>query len=204
MKIDFTSRDLIAFEEDIAAAFNDKQIRAPIHLYYGCEEQMIDVFRNHVEPDDWVFCSWRSHYQCLLKGVPQAELRDAILEGRSIGLCFPEYRIVSSAIVTGVLPIATGVALGIKLRKERNKVICFMGEMTSETGMAYECIKYSINHELPITFVVEDNEQSVCTPTRAVWKMDKLTYEENRPTNVLYYKYKSKWPHAGSGTRINF
>jgi pyruvate dehydrogenase E1 component alpha subunit len=204
MKIDYTSRDLIAFEEDIAATFNDKKIRAPVHLYYGCEEQMIDVFRNHVEPDDWVFCSWRSHYQCLLKGVPQKELRDAIMEGRSIGLCFPQYRILSSAIVTGVLPIATGVALGIKMRKERNKVICFMGEMTSESGMAYECVKYSINHELPITFVVEDNEQSVCTPTRAVWKMDKLTYEESRPTNVLYYKYKSKWPHAGSGTRINF
>ena len=34
---------------------------------------MIGVFKD-VRPNDWVFCSWRSHYQCLLKGVPEDEL----------------------------------------------------------------------------------------------------------------------------------
>ena len=204
MKVMYTSRDLIAFEEDIATCFNDKQIRAPVHLYYGCEEPMIQVFRQHVEPDDWVLCSWRSHYQCLLKGVPPAEVKAAIVEGKSISLCFPEQRILSSAIVGGVLPIAVGIAMGIKSQGGANKVVCFMGEMTSETGIAHECIKYSTQHNLPILFVVEDNEQSVCTPTRDAWNMPTLSYEARRPENVLYYRYKSKWPHAGSGARINF
>jgi TPP-dependent pyruvate/acetoin dehydrogenase alpha subunit len=204
MKVSCTSRDLIAFEEEIAACFNDKQIRAPIHLYHGCEEQMINVFRHHVAEDDWVLCSWRSHYQCLLKGVPPEEVKSAILEGKSISLCFPAFRIVSSAIVGGVLPIATGIALGIKQRRESNKVVCFMGEMTSETGIAHECIKYSTNHDLPILFVVEDNDKSVCTPTRDAWNTQTLTYEKDRPANVLYYQYENKWPHAGSGVRINF
>src|SRR6185437_14717445 len=158
MKITHTSSDLIAFEEDVAACFNDKKILAPIHLYSGCEEQMIGVFREHVHENDWVLCSWRSHYQCLLKGVPPAQVKAAIVEGKSISLCFPEHRILSSAIVGGVLPIATGIAMGIKRRGEHNKVVCFMGEMTSETGIAHECIKYSIQHELPILWVVEDNE----------------------------------------------
>ena len=48
-------------------------------------------------------------------------------------------------------------------------VYCFMGEMTSETGIAHECIKYSRNFDLPIHFVVEDNEKSVCTDTRKTW-----------------------------------
>lgn len=204
MHVRYTRQDLIYFEEDIAASFNNKEIRAPIHLYQGCEEQMIDVFRRHVHEDDWVLCSWRSHYQCLLKGVPPAEVKAAILDGKSISLCFPKHRILSSAIVGGVLPIATGLALGIKLRGEKNKVVCFLGEMTSETGIAHECIKYSTQQRLPILFVVEDNEKSVCSPTREVWKMDRLTYERERPGNVLYYKYQSKWPHAGSGERINF
>lgn len=204
MKVRYTRQDLIYFEEDIAACFNDKQIRAPIHLYYGCEDQMIDVFRRHVNEDDWVLCSWRSHYQCLLKGVPPTEVKAAILAGKSISLCFPQQRILSSAIVGGVLPIATGLALGIKLRGDKHKVVCFMGEMTSETGIAHECIKYSTQHRLPILFVVEDNEKSVCTPTRAAWKMEQLTYERERPANVVYYQYQTKWPHAGSGERINF
>ncbi len=204
MQVRYMRRDLIDFEEDIAACFNNKQIRAPIHLYSGCEEQMIEIFRRHVDEDDWVLCSWRSHYQCLLKGVPPAEVKAAILEGKSISLCFPKHRILSSAIVGGVLPIATGLAVGIKLRGDKHKVVCFMGEMTSETGIAHECIKYSTQQRLPILFVVEDNEKSVCTPTRAAWKMEQLTYERERPASVLYYKYQTKWPHAGSGERINF
>ena len=206
MRVTLTAGELIAFEEDIAARFNDRQIRAPIHLYSGCEEQMIDVFRQYIDPDDWILCSWRSHYQCLLKGVPPEEVRTSILEGKSISLCFPKQRILSSAIVGGVLPIAVGLAMGIQADGGKNKVVCFMGEMTSETGIAHECIKYSTQHNLPILFVVEDNEQSVCTPTRDVWNMTTLTYEAGagRPANVLYYRYKSKWPHAGSGTRINF
>src|ERR1700733_684701 len=119
MKHTWTSHDLIAFEEDIAACFNNKMILAPVHLYYGCEEQMIDVFREHVHERDWVLCSWRSHYQCLLKGVPPEQVKAAIMEGKSISLCFPEYRILSSAIVGGVLPIATGIALAIKRRGEK-------------------------------------------------------------------------------------
>jgi hypothetical protein len=66
---------------------------------------------------------------------------------------------------------------------------------------------------------VEDNEKSVCTPTLPVWNMKKLTYapaEVNMPglfkpegiyrinDKVIYYKYQSRFPHAGTGARINF
>jgi TPP-dependent pyruvate/acetoin dehydrogenase alpha subunit len=58
-----TAEELVAFETDIANCFNNAMIKAPIHLYDGNEEQMIEVFKQ-IQPDDWVFCSWRSHYQC--------------------------------------------------------------------------------------------------------------------------------------------
>ncbi|HET9129838.1 MAG TPA: thiamine pyrophosphate-dependent enzyme, partial [Terriglobia bacterium] len=151
-----TKEELIAFEEEIAVLFNAGKIRAPIHLYFGNEEAMIRVFRN-IRAQDWVFCSWRSHYQCLLKGVPKDQVRDEILAGRSISLCFPEQRVFSSAIVGGVLPIAVGAAMSIRQRGEDAKVYCFMGDMTAETGIAHEAIKYSRNHRLPIHFIVEDN-----------------------------------------------
>ena len=143
---------MIRFEEEIAELFNNAQIYAPIHLYYGNEEQIIEVFKN-VRPKDWVFCSWRSHYQCLLKGVPCDDVKREILEGRSISLCFPDHRVYSSALVGGCIPVAVGMAMAIKRTSEDAKVWCFMGEMTSETGIAHECIKYSLNHGLPIVFV---------------------------------------------------
>lgn len=201
-----TREQLIEFENEIAECFNRGEIRAPVHLYHGNEEQMIKVFRDHdIGKEDWVLCSWRSHYQCLLKGVPKNILKNAILQGKSISLSFSDYRILCSGIVTGQLSVAVGVALGIKRSGGTNKVYCFMGEMTSETGAAHESIKYARNHKLPIHFIIEDNGKSVCTDTKATWAMDKMTYEGVNDDYVTYYKYDlKKYPHAGAGIRVQF
>lgn len=198
-----TSKELIDFESEIAELFNQAKIRAPIHLYSGNEDQMIRIFQD-VRPEDWVMCSWRSHYQCLLKGVPPAQVRQEILDGRSISLCFPRYRIVSSAIVGGIIPIAVGVALSIKRQGGTARVHCFMGEMTAETGIAHEAIKYSRNHALPIRFIVEDNAKSVCTDTREAWNQPVLSHEANHDPLITHYHYETKYPHAGAGVRVQF
>ena len=198
-----TAQDLIDFETEIAELFNQAQIRAPVHLYSGNEAPMLEIFRQ-VRPDDWVLCSWRSHYQCLLKGVPRDQVKAEIMAGRSISLCFPEQRVLSSAIVTGVLPIAVGLALSIQRAGGTNRVFCFMGEMTSETGAAHECIKYAANHDLPLHWIVEDNGKSVCTDTRATWNQEVLTYQAAHHPRVTYYQYETRYPHAGAGKRVQF
>ena len=194
---------LIAFEDKVAALFNSGAIRAPVHLYSGNEAQMIEVFKD-VGRRDWLFCSWRSHYQCLLKGVPEDEVMAEIVAGRSISLCFPEHRIYSSAIVGGVLPIAVGTAMAIQRSGEDARVHCFVGDMTAETGIAHECIKYSRNHGLPIRFIVEDNEKSVCTDTREAWNQPRLSFENQRDDFIHYYRYTTRYPHAGAGVRVQF
>lgn len=198
-----TKEELIEFEEEIAALFNAGKIRAPVHLYYGNEEPIIQIFRA-IRTQDWVFCSWRSHYQCLLKGVPKDRVREEIVAGRSISLCFPEQRVFSSAIVGGVLPIAVGAAMSIQQRGEDAKVYCFMGDMTAETGIAHESIKYSRNHRLPIHFIVEDNAKSVCSDTRETWSQPRLSYEDVNDAYISYYRYETKYPHAGAGVRVQF
>jgi pyruvate dehydrogenase E1 component alpha subunit len=198
-----TKEELIAFEEDIASEFNAGKIKAPVHLYYGNEDAIIDVFKK-IRPQDWVLCTWRSHYQCLLKGVPKEEVKKEIMAGRSITLCFPKYNIFSSAIVTGIIPIGVGIAMGAKLRNRDQKVYVFTGEMTSETGCMHENVKYARAHQLPIHFIVEDNGKSVCTDTRETWNIDKLTYENVNDEYITYYKYETKYPHAGAGQRVQF
>ena len=196
-------KNLINFEDNIAKLFNEAKIKSPIHLYSGNEKFLINFFKK-VKKNDWLFCSWRSHYQCLLKGVPPQKIKNEIINGKSISLCFLDYKIYSSAIVGGSLPIAVGLALSLKRKKSKNKVYCFIGDMTSETGIAHECIKYSRNKNLPIHFIVEDNRKSVCTDTRKAWSNNKLTYENVSDKFVTYYKYKLKYPHAGAGQRVEF
>ena len=76
--------------------------------------------------------------------------------------------------------------------------------MTSETGMAQSTIRYAHNYNLPITFVVENNGLSVLTDTRKVWNSPRLRYEENESPMVISFDYKSKYPHAGAGVRVQF
>lgn len=193
-----TKEDLLAFEDDIALSFNNKEIRAPIHLYHGNEEKMIEIFKQ-VKPIDWVCCTWRNHYQCLLKGVPKEELKRRILAGKSMVMCIKEYNIVCSSIVGGIPSIAAGIAFGLKLEKSEGRVWCFVGDMSMETGAFHEAYKYATNKELPITWVIEDNGLSVETPTRVAWG-----YSSTVP-KVIYYKYSNtKFPHAGAGKRIQF
>jgi len=136
--------------------------------------------------------------------VPEKKLKKEILDGKSISLCFPDYKIYSSAIVGGNLPTAVGVALSLKRNNSNHKVYTFIGDMTSETGIAHECIKYSRNKKLPIHFIIEDNKKSVCTDTRTAWSQTKLTYENVSDDYVTYYKYDLEYPHAGAGKRVQF
>ena len=199
MTIIWTAETLKAFELDIANEFNNGHIRAPIHLDGGNEDQLIEVFKG-IRRTDWCFCSWRSHYKALLHGVPPADVKAAIMAGRSITLCFPERRFLSSAIVGGNLPIALGVALSIKRRGGDEKVWAFSGDMTGATGIFHECAYYACGHELPIRFVVEENGKSVCTDTADVWGWKTIIKEKP----IQRFSYELPYPHSGAGVRVQF
>jgi pyruvate dehydrogenase E1 component alpha subunit len=201
-----TKQELIDFESEIADIYCAGKIRAPIHLSDGNEDALIEIFKG-IHRDDWIFSTWRSHYHALLHGIPRDKVKEEILNGSSITLNFSEHHFFSSAIVGGIIPIATGVSLALKLKEEKRRVWCFVGDMTAETGMFYENVKYAQNHKLPITFVVEDNEQSVGTPTRTVWGYQdgqKPDYLLQPRDNIIYYSYKKKYPHVGAGKWVTF
>jgi pyruvate dehydrogenase E1 component alpha subunit len=191
-------KDLINFELDIKKIYEAGKIKAPIHLSGNNEDSLINIFKK-IKKNDWVFSSWRNHYHALLKGIPMNWLKKEIIAGRSMGINNIKYKFYSSAIVAGNIPIALGVAKALKLKNRKQKVWVFVGDMTFETGMFHECYKYAKNHKLPLKFVVEDNNLSTNTPTNKVWiKKSKI------PKDVIYYKYKRKYPHHGTGGWVLF
>jgi len=86
-------------------------------------------------------------------------------------------------------------------------VWCIVGDMTGHTGIFWETIKYAHFHELPITFVIEDNGLSTDTPTEEVWKIDNGSYFQwmanQFPGSLMYYNYVRTWPHYGTGKFIS-
>lgn len=188
--------DLIEFEAEVGRRFEAAQIRSPVHLSGGNETQLIEIFRE-VHPDDWVFSTWRSHYHALLHGMPKDELMAEIMAGNSMHLMSAKYKIITSSVVGGTLPIALGVAAALKRKESDRRVWCFVGDMAASIGMFNECRKYASGHSLPITFVIEDNGVSCDTPTAETWGSDgKL--------RTLQYEYKRQWPHMNTGKWVEF
>ena len=201
-----SAQDLIDFEKEIAELFAAGRIRAPVHLRSGREQQLIDIFRERaIGPDDYVFGYWDSHELALLKGVPREDVRQAILEGRSISLWFPEHHVYCSGIAASLMGAATGVGWALKQRGEKGRAFLFCGDMSAETGSFHEALKYAHNFDLPVTFVVCDNGVSVMTDTRAVWGASEPWFHGQQfGDRLIYFKYTNGYPHSGLGRLIKF
>jgi len=194
----FLKKKLINFEKRIAHLYEKKKIKGPIHLSGNNEVQLINIFKN-IKKKDWVFSGWRNHYHAILKNIPLQYIEDQIVLGKSMNLNSMKHTFFTSSIVGGILPVALGVAMALKIKKSKSKVWVFIGDMTYETGVFYECYKYSSNFKLPINYIVEDNNMSTNTPTKEVWgKKQKIL------RGIKYYFYKRKYPHHGVGKWILF
>jgi TPP-dependent pyruvate/acetoin dehydrogenase alpha subunit len=208
--LELNTKDLKLFEEDIASLYEQGNIRGAIHLRDGNEDILIKIFKD-INTHDYVYSTWANHLHALLKGVPPDKVKQRILDGNSMAMNFPEYRFYTSAIVGGICPIAVGTAYSIKRSAGSNRVHCFLGDMAFRTGIAHESIMYSLSHDLPITFVIEDNGKSVGTPTQESWGtipihslLEFYNQQIQENCRLIYYEYNLKYPHSGTGTLISF
>ena len=218
-EINLTKEDLLLFEDEVKNSYEDAKIVAPVHLSKNNEEELIEIFQ-YVHPEDWVFSTWRNHYHALLHGISENWLMDEIKRGRSMKIMNRDYRFATSAIVGGIIPHALGVAMALKRNDgvpsyqgvqnnsapgSDRKVWCFVGDMTFETGVFHECYKYAKNFDLPIQFIVEDNNLSTNTPTDETWGVkQEIPNDYSESGKLIYYQYERGFPHHGSGSWVLF
>ena len=194
-----TKQELIEFEKGLAEKFDDGQIPYLLHLCGGNEDALIEIFKE-INPGDYIFSTHRSHYHYLLAGGSPEDLEKMILNGRSICIKDEKLNFFSSAIVAGNPTIATGVALALKKKNSKNHVWCFVGDGAEDEGHFYEAVRYVDGHNLPCTFVIEDNNRSVKTPKNIRYGNSEMKW----PSCVRRYHYIPTYPHVGTGKWIDF
>lgn len=214
---------LIDFEKEIEEIYKTGIIRGPIHLRGGNEEQLVNIFKT-INQKDIVLATWANHLEALLHGVPREKVKQRILDGQSMAMNFPEYHFYTSAIVSGISPIGVGIAYAIKRQKDNHEYLdlqsdqnhkyvnIFLGDMAFQNGLTLENIRYSINHDLPIRWIIGDNNLSVSTITDETWrgnirelvKFFKSQISFCKYTQLYYYSYKNIYPHSGCGSFISF
>lgn len=223
-------QELIDFVTHEKALWESGKIKAPVHLCGGNEDQLIEIFKE-IKPYDYVLSSHRNSYHALLHGVEASTLMGEILgqsqlpedssplckgRARSMGFISHRHRFYSSAIVGGCVNIAVGVAWALKrsnadeLRIDEmaappRRVWCFVGDGALDGGHFWEALQYACAYDLPIRFVIEDNNRATCTSIEDRLGTGHLSL--NWPYwkgMVTIYNYEPTWPHVGSGTYIQF
>ena len=172
------------FEERVNRLYLEGRLPGTLHLYIGQEACAVGVCEA-LEPDDWVTSTHRPHGHAIAKGVSLNAMM-AELFARTTG-CAGGYggsmhtgdpdvgSLTAIAIVGGNVPVATGMALGFRMRRTGQVVCCFMGDGATNEGAFHEGVNMAAIWDLPVVFVVENNRYGASTPIEQVVKLDRVS-----------------------------
>ena len=154
----------------IAEEYPHGEMRCPVHLSVG-QELASAVFSLFQSPIDYAVSTHRAHAHYIAKGgnidKMIAELYGkatgcSLGRGGSMHLSDPEVLFMgSSAIVGNSIPVGVGIAYGLKIRQREGRVYVFLGDAATEEGVFFESLNFASLHQIPITFICENNKYSV-------------------------------------------
>lgn len=157
------------FEELILELFSQNKLSGTTHTYIG-QEATAAALMKYVGDKDFVFSNHRCHGHYLAYGGPEQLLLAEIMS-RKNGLCqgrggsqHIRYKnFVTNGIQGGIVPNAVGVALANKLNNNNSNTIVFLGDGTLGQGVVYESANIASVYDIPVVFVVEDNQYAMST-----------------------------------------
>ena len=154
------------FEERCAELYSASKIRGFMHLYIGEEAVAVGVI-DALKPEDSVIATYREHGHALVRGIPAGAIMAEMFgkvegcsrgRGGSMHLFDDKTRFYGgNAIVGGGLPVAVGMALACKMKKEKGVICCFFGEGAVAEGEFHESMNLAALWKLPVIFVCENN-----------------------------------------------
>jgi pyruvate dehydrogenase E1 component alpha subunit len=147
-------------------------IPGELHLAAGQEAAGAGVCA-HLRDDDTVTAPHRPHHVAIAKGVDLKRMTAEIF-GRETGLgkgkgghmhlFDPDVEFACSGIIAQGVPPAVGAALAAKKRNTDSVAVAFLGEGAIDQGAFLESLNFASVQNLPVVFVVEDNDWAISMP----------------------------------------
>lgn len=154
------------FEEAAGAAYNRARVGGFLHLAIG-EEASIVGSCAALKPQDYLFCTYRSHGHALARGTDPVEVMKELYgreggtsggRGGSMHIFDGERRFMGGyGIVAGNIPLAAGAALSIKRLGQDAAVLCSFGDGASNQGNTTETMNMASLWGLPVVFMISNN-----------------------------------------------
>ena len=171
------------FENQVYKVSQNKHIKFPFYLSAGQEYIAASIYTILEEKgiDTNVFIQHRGHSHYLCKGADPIQLIDELLGrktgcaggmGGSASIHSHEKNIFGhDGLMGSQVPIAVGHAY-----ETRKPTIVVMGDASAEEDYVLGALGWASTKNLPILFIVEDNNLSILTEKkmRRNWEMDKI------------------------------
>ena len=161
------------FEEKCNFAYRQGKVGGYMHVYIGMEATAVG-WHAALRPNwDYVMTAYRDHPQPLLMGSDPVAVMAEIM-GRQGGLSQGKggsmhiYDIERGffggwGIVGGHTALGTGLAFAAKYRGEDRVTLCMLGDGAANAGVFFECLNMAGLWDLPIIFMIENNEFAMGT-----------------------------------------
>ena len=154
------------YEERIYYLFLEGAMPGTIHQSHGQEACAVGMLHD-LKKDDYMTSTHRPAGHCLAKGV-SLESMMAEMFAKANGCCrgkggamhtgdISVGAIPAIAIVGGGMPVAVGVGLSCKMKKNGSVVVCFFGDGAANEGAFHEALNAASIWDLPVIFACENN-----------------------------------------------
>jgi pyruvate dehydrogenase E1 component alpha subunit len=160
------------FEEKAEEAYAIGKIGGFCHLHIGQEGSAVGCI-GPLRHEDYLISAYREHTQALAKGVDPALVMAELYgkapgasagKGGSMHVFGADQNFMGGhGIVGGQVPLANGMAWAIRYRGEERVAMCFMGEAAVNQGAFHESLNMAAIWQLPVIYVVENNEYGMGT-----------------------------------------
>ena len=158
-------------EETILELFSEGKVSGTTHTYSGQEANAVGII-SHLNPKiDRIISNHRCHGHFLAYGGPVSQLLGEVL-GKETGICggrggsqhLKWKTFMSNGVLGGGVPVAVGMAMGIKRKNSKGIVTIFLGDGAAGEGIIYESLNVAGLWNLPVLFVIENNRYAQTTP----------------------------------------
>jgi pyruvate dehydrogenase E1 component alpha subunit len=99
----------------------------------------------------------------------------AVTGGRDGNMHFGDRRLGCVGMVSmlpDMAPVATGLALTFKMRREPRVAMTYFGEGSTANGQWHEAMNFAAIHRLPVVFLLENNRYAYSTPNDLEFAVD--------------------------------
>jgi pyruvate dehydrogenase E1 component alpha subunit len=171
------------FETECIRLYRQGLIIGYFHPYLG-EEAIAAGVCAALRPDDYIVSTHRGHGHCIARGGELKRMAAEVL-GREAGYCrgrggsmhiadISTGNIGANGIVGGGIPIGIGAALGIHIRGGDQVAAIFFSDGACNNGVFAESLNLAAIWDLPVIFVLENNQYAVSSPIEEMSRVPDL------------------------------